>query len=93
MVSFNRIRHKADFWMYMVRARIYFPAVNIHIKRYTFNVLTTDSTTSTLFCLIRVGYHLELRVAITFTNIIVRHQPCYVTFFGVHTNYLYVVWV
>jgi hypothetical protein len=55
-------------------------------QQYTY-VLTTYSTTSALFCLISVGYHSELRVAKTFTNIIVRHQLRYVTLFNVHTNY------
>jgi hypothetical protein len=73
--------------MDMVRARILLTAVYLHIKQYTFYVLTTYSTTSALFCLISVGYHSELRVAKTFTNIIVRHQLRYVTLFNVHTNY------
>ena len=33
-----------------------------------------------------VGYRLELRVAITFTNIIIRYQIRYIIFFGVHKN-------
>ena len=43
---------------------------------------------TTPFCLIIVGYHSELCVAVTFTDIIIFYQPSYIIFFGVHANYL-----
>ena len=48
---------------------------------------TRSDPLCTLSCLIRVGYHLDLCVAINFTNIIVVYQLSYIIFFHVHTNY------
>jgi hypothetical protein len=42
-----------------------------------------------LFCLISVGYHSELCVAIAFYQHYHFYQLSYIIFFGVQTNYLF----
>ena len=53
------------------------------------NCYTMSEETATLLCLISVGFHSGLCVAITFfTNIIIFYQLSDIIFFGVHSNYL-----